>query len=423
MRFYMTHEITKLANGLTVITEMMPGIPSVSINIGVNNGSRYEPEGLNGISHFLEHMAFKGTSRRNARQIAEEFDAIGGYLNASTDREHTLYHAKLLKDDLPLAVDILADILQHSTFDAEELERECMVILQEIAQSNDTPDDIVFDYFMNTAFPNHPLGRNILGAEDIITNFNAATLRGYMAQYYSASNMVVAAVGNVTHQNFVEMVANAFTALPAPIKVHKEPFRYVGGVNAVVRDLEQVNIVLGLPAYSYHDDNYYAVQMLSTIFGGGMSSRLFQEVREKRGLAYTIQSFVSSYDDGGILGIFAGTAQEQVNELLLVLGDELLKLTDTISEAEFHRARAQLKAGQLMSQESSSYRAEELVRNMLAYGRHIPVEEVVTKIDGVTLNHVSALAGQLMQAPRFTLAAIGQVEGIVDVEAIAARLS
>lgn len=418
----MTHEVTRLDNGLTVITEMMPDIPSVSINIGVNNGSRYESLELNGISHFLEHMAFKGTKRRSAKQIAEEFDAIGGYLNASTDREHTLYHAKLLKEDLPLAVDIMADILQHSVFDEEELEKECMVILQEIAQSNDTPDDIVFDYFMNTAFPDHPLGRNILGTEETISQFNGNTLRNYMQQYYSASRMVLGAVGNVTHKEVVRLAEQSFNSLPKQCSIAKEPLLYAGGSNPVIRDLEQVNVVLGLNGYSYHDPDYYAVQMLSTIFGGGMSSRLFQEVREKRGLAYTIQSFTSSYEDGGIFAIFAGTGQDQVKGLLDVLCDELLKLTDSITEEEMSRARAQLKAGQLMGQESSSNRAEELVRNMLAYERHIPVEEVISKIEMVSRHDLSRLAQELLSRSTPTLAAIGSVEGINDAAYIASRL-
>lgn len=418
----MTHEVTLLDNGLTVITEMMPNIPSVSINIGVNNGSRYESVELNGISHFLEHMAFKGTKRRSAKQIAEEFDNIGGYLNACTDREHTLYHAKLLKDDLPLAVDILADILQYSLFDEEEVQRECMVIMQEIAQSNDTPDDIIFDYFMNTAFPNHPLGRNILGTEETITKFTGSTLRNYMQHYYSGPRMVLAAVGNVTHKEVVRLAEQAFTNLPKVSLNSKEPLIYAGGTLPVIRDLEQVNVVLGMQGCSYHDPNYYSMQMLSTIFGGGMSSRLFQEVREKRGLAYTIQSFTSSYADGGIFGIFAGTGEDQLKELVQVLCEELRKLTDSISEEEMSRARAQLKAGQLMGQESSSNRAEELVRNVLAFGRHIPVDEIIAKVDAVSLGDISQLAEKMLVASTPTIAGIGLVKDMEDAASIARRL-
>jgi predicted Zn-dependent peptidase len=418
----MTHEVTTLKNGLTVITETMLDIPSVSINIGVNNGSRYESASLNGISHYLEHMVFKGTKRRSAKDIAEAFDAVGGYLNASTDREHTLYQAKLLKEDLPLAIDVMSDILQHSVFDPVELEREYMVILQEIAQSNDTPDDSIFDYFMNTALPDHPLGRNILGTEEVLGQINGDTLRSYMRHYYSPPRMVVAAVGNVSHKEVVRLVKESFTELSLPMNVSKEPFRYVGGSNPVVRDLEQVNIVLGLEGHSYHDPHYYTIQMLSTLFGGGMSSRLFQEVREKRGLAYSIQSFSSSYEDGGIFGIFAGTSPEQLNELLDVLGDELLKLTSTITEEELNRARAQLRASLLMGQESSFNRAEELARNLLAYGHHIPVNEVIAKVEAITRDDVTELATKLIGGSTLTLAAIGQVEGMPDAGEIAERL-
>ena len=409
----MTHEVTKLDNGLTVITETMTEVPSITLNIGVNNGSRYETPELNGISHFLEHMAFKGTKRRNAQQIAEEFDAVGGYLNASTDREHTIYHAKFLKEDLPLAVDILADILQHSVFEAEEIERERSVITQEIAQSNDTPDDIVFDYFMNTAFPGQPLGRNILGNEETIMHFTGDTLRSYMHRNYAASRMVVAAAGNISHVELVQLVSDFFTHFPEPATIHKEPLRYGGGYCPVRRDLEQINVVLGLEGCSYHDPDYYTTQMLSTIFGGSMSSRLFQEVREKRGLAYTIQSFSSSYEDGGIFGIFAGTSEENINELLTVLYEELLKLEHTITDHEMKRARSQLKAGLLMGQESASGRADDMTRNMLAYGRHITVDELILKIESISRHDLSAVAARLLQPRNLTITAIGNVHNII----------
>lgn len=418
----MPHILTTLDNGLTVVSDTMPDIPSVSLTIGVDVGSRYENSSQNGTSHFLEHLAFKGTERRTAKQIAEEFDAIGGYLNAATDREHTLYYAKILKDDLPLAVDLMGDILQHSIFDEEELERERMVILQEIAQANDTPDDIVFDYFQETAFPNTPLGRPILGLEETIQYFTREHFQQFMQSHYSGNRMVLAASGNIQHNELVALAEKAFTSLPPFIAAEKEQATYQGGACFKKRDLEQVQLVMGLKGMSYHDPDHYALQILSTLFGGGMSSRLFQEVREKRGLAYSIQSFTSSYADTGLFAIYAGTSQEHVPLLTSVLCDELLKLTSHITDEEMKRARAQLRAGILMGQESSSFRAEELVRNHLALKRHISVEELLEKIDAVTKADLTRIAETLLTSSTPTLTALGPIEGMEDFDTITKRL-
>ncbi len=418
----MPHTVSTLTNGLTVISDPMPDIPSISLTVGVDVGSRYETATENGISHFLEHMAFKGTERRTARQIAEEFDAIGGYLNAATDREHTIYYAKLLKDDLALAVDLLSDIVQHPLFDAEELERERMVILQEIAQASDTPDDIIFDYFQETAYPALPLGRPILGTEETIQHFAGEDLRRFMRSHYTANRMVVAASGNITHDELLTLVERHFTALPESQAAEKVPALYNGGLYSTHRELEQVQLVMGLQGLSYHAPNYYTLQMLSTLFGGGMSSRLFQEVREKRGLAYTVQSYTSSYSDTGLFAIYAGTSAEQVPELVNVLCDELLKLTDTLCDAEMNRARAQLKASVLMGQESSSYRSEELARNMLSFKRHIPVEELLSRLDAVEKNDIKHMAESLLSTASPTLATLGPVHTVADIEHLQQRL-
>lgn len=418
----MPHALTRLKNGLTVISDVMADIPSVSLTIGVDVGSRYETAEENGVSHFLEHMAFKGTKRRTARQIAEEFDAIGGYLNAATDREQTVYYAKILKDDLPLAIDLMADILQHSTFDQEELERERMVILQEIAQANDTPDDIIFDYFQEAAFPGAPLGRPILGREEIIRHFTQESFRKYTREHYAAGRMVLAAAGNVCHDELVKLVESAFDALPEEAQAEKAVATYRGGATILKRDLEQVQLVMGFKGLSYIEPDYYVLQMLSTILGGGMSSRLFQEVREKRGLAYTVQSFTSSYADTGIFGVYAGTAEEHLPVLLPVLAEELLKMTGDISDEEIKRARAQMKAGVLMGQESSSFRADELVRNYLALKRHVSVEELVEKIEAVEKQDITRVMAGLLSGSAPTVAALGPVDGMEGYEEMVRQL-
>ena len=409
----MSARVTTLANGLRVVTEDMPWVETVSLGVWVDVGTRNEPAAINGVAHLLEHMAFKGTTRRSARVIAEEIENVGGHLNAYTSREHTAFYAKVLKEDVPLGVDILSDILQHSTFDADELERERTVIIQEIGQAADTPDDVIFDRFQEQAYPDQAMGRPVLGEAEIIKTIGRDAVAGYMNQHYAADRMVLSAAGAVDHDRLVGLAESAFTALPAYRGEPVEPARYRGGDLREEKDLEQVHLVLGFPGVSYADDDYYVASTLSTVLGGGMSSRLFQEIREKRGLVYTVYSFASSYADGGIFGVYAGTGEDEVEELMPVLCDEIVKSAESLTEEEVARARAQLKASILMGLESTSARCEHVASQLLIYGRPIETRELVRKIDEVDLGSVKRLARRIFAgAPTFTaLGPIAKVEG------------
>jgi len=409
----MSARVTTLANGLRVVSEEMPWVETVSLGVWVDVGTRNEPAEINGVAHLLEHMAFKGTERRSARLIAEEIENVGGHLNAYTSREQTAFYAKVLKEDVPLGVDILSDILQHSTFDPAELERERTVIIQEIGQAADTPDDVIFDRFQEQAYPDQAMGRPVLGEAEIIKTIGRDAVAGYMNQHYAADRMVLSAAGALDHDRLVDLAQRHFTDLPAYRGAPVEAARYQGGDQREDKDLEQVHLVLGFPGVSYADDDYYTASTLSTILGGGMSSRLFQEIREKRGLVYTVYSFASSYADGGIFGVYAGTGEDEVEELMPVLCDEIVKSADTMTEAEVARARAQLKASILMGLESTSARCEHVASQLLIYGRPIEARELVRKIDEVDLGAVQRLAKRIFAgAPTFTaLGPIAKVEG------------
>ena len=419
----MSARVTRLENGLTVASDSMTSVETVSIGAWVGVGTRHEPAGDNGVAHLLEHMAFKGTERRSALDIAQEIEAVGGHMNAYTSRENTAFYAKVLADDAPLALDVISDILQHSTFDQEELSRERAVVLQEIGQALDTPDDIIFDHFQETAYPAQAIGRPVLGLADVVARLGQDSLRGYMGRHYSPGRMVVSAAGKIDHERLVALAARAFTALPGNGgDPESDPADYRGGDFREDRDLEQVHLLLGFEAIGFRDPDHYAGLLLSTLLGGGMSSRLFQEVREKRGLVYSIYSFLSSYSDGGLLGIYAGTGEDEVAELIPVVCDEMVKLRDGIEAAELKRAQTQLKASILMGRESSGARAEQLAQQMLAFGRPIPTEEIVGKIEAVTLDDLSRLARRLVASPP-TLAALGPVSGVEDLDRLKSRLS
>jgi predicted Zn-dependent peptidase len=323
-----TTEITTLESGLRVASETMASVQTASVGVWIDVGARYETPEVNGVAHLLEHMAFKGTERRSARAIAETIENVGGQLNAYTSREHTAYYARVLADDLPLAVELLADILQHSTFDESELARERGVVLQEIGQVQDTPDDLVFDLFQETAYPGQSLGRSILGPAEIVAAMPRTALIDYMARHYGPERMVLAAAGKVEHGRLVELAERLFGELPARGQHLAERAHYAGGERRDERELEQAHLLLGLPAFAYTDEDFYALQVLSTVLGGGMSSRLFQEVRENRGLAYSVFSFASCYNDTGVLGIYAGTGEKETAELVPVVCDEFLNLID-----------------------------------------------------------------------------------------------
>jgi predicted Zn-dependent peptidase len=413
----MTTQLSTLPNGLRVATDRIDTVDTVSLGIWVDVGTRHEQADVNGVAHFLEHMAFKGTDRRSALSIAEEIEAVGGHLNAYTSRESTAYYAKVLKEDVPLALDILSDILQNSTFQPEEIERERAVILQEIGQANDTPDDIVFDHFQECAYPDQAMGRPVLGSPEIIRKIERDTIIGYLRNHYGARRMVLAAAGHLDHDHFAGLADNLLGGFPAERSVTPEPACYAGGGRREQRDLEQLHLVLGFPGVVLGDPDYYAASVLSTAFGGGMSSRLFQEIREKRGLVYAIHSFVHGYRDGGLFGIYAGTGEAEAAELVPAMCNEVIRLEDGLTPVELNRAKTQMKAGLLMSLESTSARCEQLAQHLLIHGTPFDPPEIVGHIEMVDDAAISRVVARWRSAPP-TLAALGPLSGLEEFDRI-----
>ncbi len=412
---------TTLDNGLRVVSDRMDSVETTSVGVWVNAGTRDEHLEINGISHLLEHMAFKGTERRDAYAIASEIEAVGGQLNAYTSRENTAYYAKVLKENVPLAIDLMGDILQNSVMAEEELARERAVILQEIRQANDTPDDIVFDHFQESAFPDQPMGRPVLGRPEVVNAMDKEGVLSYMSERYGAPNLIVSAAGRIDHDELVQLSEETFTALPDHQKFKRQPAKYSGGDFRETRDLEQVHLVLGVEGLSYRDEDFYAASALSALLGGGMSSRLFQEIREKRGLAYAISSFLSCYTDTGVFGIYAGTGPSEAADLVPLILDEIDEVKTQVMTKEVERSRAQLKASLLMGLESTSSRCEQLAQQMLVFGRPVPTDEIVEKVEAVDAAAVRRVANRLFQgAP--TIAAIGPVINVAAYKDIAKRL-
>jgi predicted Zn-dependent peptidase len=419
----MSVEVTRLPSGLTVVTDSMPHLQTASLGVWVGSGSRDEEPNEHGISHLLEHMAFKGTKRRSARQIAEEIEAVGGDLNAATSSETTAYFASVLKADMPLAVDVLSDILANPTFDAAELKREQNVIVQEIGASEDNPDDLVFDYLQSTAFPNQPIGRPILGTRETVCSFKGENLRAYLARNYRAPDMVVAATGAIEHGSVIAEVERRFSQFNGPAAPQPQPASFGGGAKLEPRDLEQVHIALALEGLAQRHADYFSLQVFTIILGGGMSSRLFQEVREKRGLCYTISAFHAPYQDTGMFGIYAGTDASDVKELMKVAVGEIAAAAGGITEAEVNRAKAQIKVSLLMALESSGARARQLASQILTYGRPLPIEELIARIDSVTVASTRAAGAALMARARPAVAALGPSEGLEGAATIVESLS
>ncbi|MHA3916089.1 M16 family metallopeptidase [Halovulum sp. GXIMD14793] len=403
-----------LPNGLRIVTERMPALASAAIGVWVNVGGRHEEVTQNGIAHFLEHMAFKGTERRNALQIAEAIEDVGGYINAYTSREMTAYYARVLGEDVPLALDVIADILLNSTFDPREIEVERGVILQEIGQSLDTPDDIIFDWLQEVSFPDQPMGRPILGPAEAVRGFSRDDLTSFVAQYYGPQNMILSAAGDIDHDAIVKLAEGLFggiTARPAPVAT---PAAFHGGERRELKDLEQAHFALALSAPGYRDEDIYAAQVYAGLLGGGMSSRLFQEVREKRGLCYTIFAQPAAYSDSGSLLIYAGTSAEQVGELTQVVTDELRATASDLNEAEVARARAQMKAGLLMGLESPHARCERLARMVAIWDRVPSLEETIARIEAVDRDRVRSFAEASFTNADPALALYGPVDAAPD---------
>jgi predicted Zn-dependent peptidase len=417
----MSVQITRLDNGINVITHDLPHLETVSLGIWVRAGARDEAEAQNGIAHFLEHMAFKGTTKRSAMQIAQDIESVGGDINASTSMETTGYYARVLKEDWRLGLDILSDILTDPVFDREEVERERDVILQEIAAANDTPDDLVFDLAQAAAYPGHALGRPILGPSGQVAGYDADAMMKYRLANYAGERIVVAAAGRIEHEALVQEAARLLGSLPGTAAPARTAPAFGGGASLAERPLDQAHIVLTFPGVGYHHDDVYVMQVLSMLLGGGMSSRLFQEVREKRGLCYSVFSCASAYEDSGLFSVYAATAPGKADELTNVAADTMLSVIDRVDEAEVARAKAQLKAGLVMSLESASARADQMARQFLAFGKVPEMASIIEKVERVSPADVSRLAGRILRSGKPALAAVGALGNLAPYDRIAAR--
>tara|TARA_B100000579_G_scaffold252421_1_gene207665 strand:- start:33 stop:1286 length:1254 start_codon:yes stop_codon:yes gene_type:complete len=416
------HQITTLDNGLRIVTQNMPGLETVSMGIWNFVGGRDEEENVNGVAHLLEHMAFKGTKTKSALQIAETIENVGGDINAYTSKEITAYYVKLLADDLPYGIDILTDILQNSTFQEDELNRERGVIIQEIGMYLDTPDDMIFDYWQDKAYPNQPMGRSILGKTDIIKNITRTQVKDFMNSHYNPKKMIISAAGKVDHSNFVKSIKKVCTNLPNGTRNNRVKANYNSGEYREEKKLEQIHLLLGFEGINYHNDDYYSLLVYSSLLGGGMSSRLFQEIREKRGLVYGISSFSTSYTDTGIFGIYCGTGENQITELIPVLCDQLNTSPTSVYEQEIARGKAQLKASLMMGRESAFRRCESAARQLLVFNRVIEPSEILNKIEKVNADSVKKIAQMIVSRP-MTISSIGPIKKLETLDKIQSRLN
>ncbi len=417
-------QTTVLSNGLTVATQRFDKVDSVSLGVWVKAGTRNEADDEHGIAHMLEHMAFKGTKTRSARQLAEAIENVGGDINAATSVETTSFFVRVLRQDTLLAFDVLADILQNSKFDGEELEREKHVVLQELGAATDTPDDVVFDRFTETAFRHQPIGRAILGTRDTICSFTPDMIRTYINREYGGERMVIAATGAVDHDEIVKMVEARFCTLKRTVSGGDLRLaHYVGGDYRESRQLQDTQLVLGFEGRAYHVRDYYCSQVLAMLLGGAMSSRLFQEVREKHGLCYSIYAFHWGFSDTGVFGVHAATEPGDLAKLVELVLVELNRAAHDIDQSELDRARAQFRASLLMSGESAPSRAGQIARQILLFGRPIPNEELLSRLDNLTVERLRDLAGRIFVESPPTVSAVGPVENLIAIDDIAARLT
>ena len=414
--------IHKLNNGLTVITDYIDTVETVSVGMWNKVGARNEHEKVNGVAHLLEHMAFKGTTNRTGLDIAKEVEMVGGAVNAYTSREVTAYYMKVLKEDIGLSIDIISDILQNSTFDAKELDRERGVILQEIGMYLDTPDDVVFDKWQEVAYPDQPMGRSILGKSEIIKSISRDQVEGFMKRFYRPDRMVFSVSGNFQKDLVLDLVEKHFNNLPNGQDDHSPKASYKGGEFRQEKELEQVNIILGFEGVDFYSDLYYSTAVYSTVLGSGMSSRLFQEIREKRGLVYSVSSYTSSFSDSGIFGVYAGTGQKEVKELIPVLCDQLNISAKNFTPEELQRAKAQFKASLLMGQESTSRRCRSNASKYLMHDKIISHEEIISKIDAVQLEDLERARLNILKS-NITLSSIGPVQDLESLDSIKARFN
>ena len=405
-----TPQITTLPSGLRVVSHENPTLETVALGVWVAAGARHETEAENGISHMLEHMAFKGTAKRTARGIAEEIEQVGGELNAATSLEMTAYYARVLRDDEAVALEILADILQHSAYAVTEIKREREVILQEIAGIMDSPDELAYDLLQDAAFPEQPVGRPIIGTRQTVSSFGADDLRRFLAQRYLAQRTVVSAAGAIRHDALVRHVEAQFGTLNGGEGVEPEAARYVGGIRSSAKAFEQSHLLIGFESPSYANEDFLTAQVYSGLMGGGMSSRLFQEVREERGLCYSIYASAWGLNDSGLFSVHAATGAEMMADLTDIVTSEMARSAAEVPGlGEVDRAKAQLKAGLLISLESSSARAEQMARQLLVYGRLLTPRELIERVDAVTPEQLRGFAERMLKgAPSATVVGAGR---------------
>ncbi len=407
-----SHQKTTLRSGLRVLTEAMPGVRSATVGIWADVGSSVESHERRGISHLVEHMLFKGTSRRTARQIAETMDGVGGNLNAFTDKETTCYYAKVIDRHIPLALDVLADMFLHSTFDAQELSKEQKVILEEIKMYEDSPDELIHDVFLQTMWSGSGLGEPTIGFADTVLHVTPDDLRAHMRAHYAPNSVVVAAAGNVEHERFVELVAEQFGGFDGACTLPEaEGPATTPAANVRYKDSEQAHVIVGTRGIDVRDERRYALSLLDTILGGGMSSRLFQEIREQRGLVYSVYSFQAAYRRAGLFGVYAGTSPENVQPCIDVVLEQFARVRNVpIDAAEFALAKEHIKGNLTLSLESTSSRMIRLGRNEFALGRQVSPEEIEGRIDAVTPEDVEQLARELLDDENLGLCIIGPVD-------------
>ncbi|MDQ2093754.1 M16 family metallopeptidase [Rhodalgimonas zhirmunskyi] len=417
----MSVQQTTLSNGFRIVSERMPSLQSAAVGIWITAGGRNEREEENGIAHFLEHMAFKGTAKRTTLEIAEAIEDVGGYINAYTSREATAYYARVLGGDVPLALDVLADILMNPVFDPAEIEVERHVILQEIGQALDTPDDVIFDWLQEKAYPGQPIGRTILGLPERVKGFGRADFEKFTAEHYGPGQMILAAAGDVDHDALVKLAEGYFGTMSPKPQATPDVARFVGGEVRRDKKLEQAHMALAFEAPDYRDPLIYTAQVYSNALGGGMSSRLFQEIREKRGLCYTIFAQTGAYSDAGLMTIYAGTSGEEMPELMRITLDEMRRAADDMSAEEVERARTQMRAGMLMGLESPTNRAERMARMVQTWNRVPDPTEIVEKIDAVTLEGVRDFGAEMISRSGAALALYGPVADAPGLDLLSQR--
>lgn len=403
-------QISSLANGLQVVTESVPHVRSASVGLFIGVGSRDEDEAVSGISHFIEHMLFKGTARRTAHQIADEIESRGGHLNAWTDKEMTTYQARVLAEDTPLALDILSDMLLHSALDPDEMTREKSVVLEEIKMYEDSPEDKVHEVFEETLWRSHPLGRAIIGTEKTVSSFTRDNLTTYLSTRYVPDRIVVAAAGNIDHSEVVEQVGKLMSSLTGSSTTAAPRTPKPSGKSKQVRkrDTEQVNFCLGSRGYSKQSPERYALSILNNVLGGNMSSRLFQEIREKRGLAYSIGAYSRSYRDGGTFCVYGGTSPTTYDQVIELTRFETNRVkSEGFTVDELSKAKTQVRGALVLGLESMSSRMNRYGDSLLSHGRVIPVEEVLEMYDAVTNDSIQAAADFVFNDDLMTLTAIG----------------